>query len=286
VIIVDDAYGTTITTDATHKHVVHHETTAARIKAWKALDWKKIYAARKIERTAQLAADKVAREAQDAAAARKSMKGVSDRMGDNGPPSPDGMDVNGNPISGMCKNEADVASCDISVTETPGGAGLIEASLEATSRSVDQYGTGFSSYGAFLHNQVKAIDPVVEPDQGAVQAMEEWMTKLGGGFKNLAKATAGLSVAVVVGNDFQQEFSDGPSRGRSLLTEILRGSAHSALDVGGAYGGGLVGGAAGGFLGEAVFPPGGGVPTGVAGAITGSILGEFVGDLLFQNAFP
>jgi RHS repeat-associated protein len=71
VIIVDDAYGTTITTDATHKHVVHHQTTAARIKAWKALDWATIYAKRNIERTAQLASDAALRVARDAGAARR-----------------------------------------------------------------------------------------------------------------------------------------------------------------------------------------------------------------------
>ncbi|HEY8816717.1 MAG TPA: RHS repeat-associated core domain-containing protein, partial [Candidatus Dormibacteraeota bacterium] len=73
VILVDDAYGTTITTDSTHKHVVHHQTTAAKIKAYKALDWKKINAQRKIERAAQLAADKAIREARNAADARHSL---------------------------------------------------------------------------------------------------------------------------------------------------------------------------------------------------------------------
>ncbi|HEY8829467.1 MAG TPA: hypothetical protein VIM83_02595, partial [Candidatus Limnocylindria bacterium] len=34
VLLVDDAYGTTITTDSTHKHVVHHQFSAAQVQAY------------------------------------------------------------------------------------------------------------------------------------------------------------------------------------------------------------------------------------------------------------
>ena len=47
------------------------------------------------------------------------LAGISDRMGDNGPPALDGMDANGNPISGMCAGVADVAACDAERTVAP-----------------------------------------------------------------------------------------------------------------------------------------------------------------------
>jgi RHS repeat-associated protein len=146
-ILVDDAYGTTITTDATHKHYVHQQVTAAQLKAYKALDWEKIYAERAIERRAQLASDRfnrlsASRDRDSAATAAGPISqaigpGIptSDRMGDNGPPSLDGLDVNGNPISGMCKTEVDVASCDSALTVPP-VINITAASVSSTTHDV------------------------------------------------------------------------------------------------------------------------------------------------------
>ena len=143
-----DAYNSTLTIDATHHHTVTRHLSGKQM--YPGYNWKAAEATFLKERRAQLAGDaaharqvghtgEAGIEAQDAASAgaaaernaghdgltqdqadvRSFWGGIADRQGDNGPSSGDGMDVNGNPVSGMCAAAADVAKCDSDATFAP-----------------------------------------------------------------------------------------------------------------------------------------------------------------------
>lgn len=184
----------------------------------------------------------------------------------------------GSPCGAWWKTEAKIFAA------ANGGPQDIFLTAGVVQEIADKYGQSYSAQGSLLVDWANNLDAAKLEAQGAIWAKGDFQLGLGDSLDKLGKVAQGLSVAVVVGNAFNEEVGQDKS-GRPLPLELARGVFRSGLDLLGLGIGAAAGTTAGAAAGEALEPAGGGVPGGAIGAILGGATGQEAGDNLFEFLF-
>jgi RHS repeat-associated protein len=128
------------------------------------------------------------------------------------------------PCGAWWKTEAKVFASD------HGGPQDVFLAAGLATEIANQYGESYSAQGSLLVDWAGNLDPAKLEGQGAIWAKGEFQISLGESLGDIGKLAEGLSVALVVGNAFNEEVGQDRT-GRPLPLELARGAFRSGFDL-------------------------------------------------------